>query len=159
VSYLKQDLNVSQLQNLAKIHPVGVVPRGRTDMTRPVRIVIRFANAPKRLKCQSYAVRLYETRNLVEILVGNNRMKIRLCTRIAVDAPVVLKLMLRHSVECEVCSDCPSDMFVHSLDVSQNDQERFPLHLTLFQASLTHLAGASIFLNCLVWGEYSCLSD
>lgn len=93
MSYLKQDLNVSQLRNLVKIHPVGVVPRGRTDMTGPVVIEIRFANAPKRLKWQSYAVRLDETSNSVEILVGNYGLKMRLCTRIAIDAPVVLKLM------------------------------------------------------------------
>ena len=72
---MKQDLNVSQLRNLAKIHPVEVVPRGPTDMTRPVVIVIRFANAPKLLKWQSYAVRLDETSNTVEILVGNYRVE------------------------------------------------------------------------------------
>jgi hypothetical protein len=76
VSCLKYDLNVSQFRNLAKIHPVGVVRRGRTDMTRPV-VVIRFANAPKRLKWQSHAVNLNDTSNSVEILVGNYRMKMR----------------------------------------------------------------------------------
>jgi hypothetical protein len=79
VSCLKYDLNVSQFRNLAKIHPVGVVPHGRTDMTRPVVIVIGFANAPKRLKWQSPAVSLDDTSNSVEILVGNYRMKMRRC--------------------------------------------------------------------------------
>jgi len=45
------------------------------DMTRPVVTVILFANAPKRLKCQSYAVHLDETSNSVEILVVNDRVE------------------------------------------------------------------------------------
>jgi hypothetical protein len=67
-----------QLRNLAEIHPVVVVPRGRTDVTRPVVIVIRFANAPKRLERQAHAVRMDEIRSSVEVLVGNYPVKMRL---------------------------------------------------------------------------------
>ena len=69
---------MSQFRNLAKIHPVGVVPRGRTGMTGPAVDVIRFANAPKRFKWQPHVVRLDDTSNSFEILVGNYRMKMRL---------------------------------------------------------------------------------
>jgi hypothetical protein len=49
-------------------------------------------------------------------------------------------------------------MVLHRLDVSQNDQDRFPPLLTLL--SVPYAFSRSVdFSKLPVWGEYACLSD
>ena len=49
-------------------------------------------------------------------------------------------------------------MFLHRLDVSQNDHVRFPPLLTLLSVPYAFSRGVDIS-KLPVWGEYGCLSD